>query len=118
MKFIVDAQLPRRLARRLQEAGHDAIHTLDLPAGNRTPVKEIIRLAEAEERIVITKDADFVDEHLVRGRPRRLLFVATGNISNTELEGQLLRNLERIVGLLISESSFLELGRGEIRIHE
>lgn len=36
MKFLVDAQLPRRLAGRLREAGHEAIHTLDLPLGNRT----------------------------------------------------------------------------------
>jgi transposase len=28
MKFLVDAQLPRRLAYRLREAGHDALHTL------------------------------------------------------------------------------------------
>jgi predicted nuclease of predicted toxin-antitoxin system len=33
MKFLVDAQLPRRLTYRLREAGHDALHTLDLPAG-------------------------------------------------------------------------------------
>jgi predicted nuclease of predicted toxin-antitoxin system len=31
MKFIIDAQLPRRLARFLQGLGYDAIHTLDLP---------------------------------------------------------------------------------------
>jgi predicted nuclease of predicted toxin-antitoxin system len=37
MKFVVDAQLPRRLARELAEFGHDAVHTLDLPAGNHTP---------------------------------------------------------------------------------
>jgi predicted nuclease of predicted toxin-antitoxin system len=36
MKFLVDAQLPRRLAALLQQAGHDTIHTLDLPLGNRT----------------------------------------------------------------------------------
>jgi len=35
MKFLVDAQLPRRLARWLQASGHDAIHTRDLPEGNR-----------------------------------------------------------------------------------
>lgn len=116
MKFVVDAQLPRRLARHIEEAGHQAIHTLDLPLGNRTPDREIIRLAEAEDRVVVTKDADFVDEHLLRGRPRRLLFVATGNISNAELEGLLLRNLGRIVDLL-NESAFLELGRNEIRVH-
>jgi hypothetical protein len=32
MKFIVDAQLPRRLARQLADAGHDAVHCLELPA--------------------------------------------------------------------------------------
>ncbi len=117
MKFIVDAQLPRRLARLLAEAGHEAIHTLDLPSGNRTPDREIIRLAEADHRVVVTKDADFVDEYLLRGTPRRLLLVATGNISNAELEGLLLRNLERIIDLL-NESSFLELGQNEVRIHE
>ena len=32
MKFLVDDQLPRRLARWLQAEGHEAIHTRDLPA--------------------------------------------------------------------------------------
>ena len=36
MKFLVDAQLPRRLADYLRAAGHDAVHTLDLPNANRT----------------------------------------------------------------------------------
>jgi predicted nuclease of predicted toxin-antitoxin system len=31
MKFLVDAQLPRRFCGWLTEAGHDALHTLDLP---------------------------------------------------------------------------------------
>jgi predicted nuclease of predicted toxin-antitoxin system len=36
MKFIVDAQLPRRLAIAMREQGHDALHMLDLPEGNST----------------------------------------------------------------------------------
>jgi predicted nuclease of predicted toxin-antitoxin system len=60
MKFIVDAQLPRRLARDLTAAGHDVIHTLDLPLQNRTSDSEIVALASKESRIVITKDSDFV----------------------------------------------------------
>ena len=36
MKFVVDAQLPLRLARWLGAEGRDAVHTLDLPDGNRT----------------------------------------------------------------------------------
>ncbi|MDO9425156.1 MAG: DUF5615 family PIN-like protein [Methylobacter sp.] len=37
MKFLVDAQLPRHLAASLKWSGHDVLHTLDLPTGNRTP---------------------------------------------------------------------------------
>lgn len=57
MKFLIDAQLPARLARHLHEAGHDAIHTLDLPGQNRTTDAEIARLADAEDRIVVSKTA-------------------------------------------------------------
>jgi len=30
VKFVVDAQLPRRLAPWLQQRGHEVVHTLDL----------------------------------------------------------------------------------------
>jgi len=45
MKFLIDAQLPRRMAGWLIQAGHDALHTLDLPAGNRTSDAEVIACA-------------------------------------------------------------------------
>jgi predicted nuclease of predicted toxin-antitoxin system len=37
MRFIVDAQLPVRLARFLHERGYDTLHTKDLPLQNATP---------------------------------------------------------------------------------
>ena len=69
MKFLVDAQLPRRLVYRLQEAGHDAIHTLDLPLGNRSPDRVINEISKLEQRIVITKDADFVNSFTLITNP-------------------------------------------------
>jgi len=60
MKVLIDAQPPRRFARRLHAAGHDAIHTLELPAGNRTTDAEICRIADSVGRAVVTKDADLV----------------------------------------------------------
>lgn len=85
MKFLIDAQLPARLARHLNDAGHDAIHTLELPEQNRTTDAEIARLADAQARILISKDSDFRDSHLLRGVPARLLIVSTGNITNRDL---------------------------------
>lgn len=59
MKFIIDAQLPRKLSTFLNEKGFDSIHTLDLSKGNNTLDTEINILSIKEERILISKDSDF-----------------------------------------------------------
>lgn len=69
MKFLVDAQLPRPLAASLKWSGHDVLHTLDLPSGNRTPDWRINEISVEEQRIVVTKDADFVNSFLLSGVP-------------------------------------------------
>ena len=86
MRFLVDAQLPRRVVDWLAAAGCDAVHTLDLPNGNRTTDQQILDFADREQRAAVTKDADFVDSHILQARPARLLLISTGNISNRELE--------------------------------
>lgn len=45
--------------------GHDALHTLDLPLGNRTPDADIVACAIRDNRIVVTKDSDFVQTFLL-----------------------------------------------------
>jgi len=54
MNFIVDAQLPRKLILLLRNAGHDAVHTLELPNRNRTTDAEINSISITEQRVVIT----------------------------------------------------------------
>jgi predicted nuclease of predicted toxin-antitoxin system len=73
MKFLVDAQLPRVLARKLAAAGHDVVHTWDLPLGNRTPDETIADLAASEGRVVVTKDRDFVTTFTLQRSPPKLL---------------------------------------------
>lgn len=117
MKFLVDAQLPRRLARLLQNAGHDTVHTRELSAGNSTPDSSINALSIAEQRVVITKDADFVQSFLLQSQPYKLLLVATGNIKNADLEALFQQHLSQLVDLL-QTYSYIELGRDAIIIHQ
>lgn len=65
MKFLIDAHLPGRLAGYLEAQGHDAIHVATLPRGFETSDAEITAWADADERVVVSKDADFVNSHLV-----------------------------------------------------
>jgi predicted nuclease of predicted toxin-antitoxin system len=85
VKFLIDAQLPARLAEFLNRAWHDALHTIGLPDGNRSTDSQIAQHADTENRVVVTKDQDFRDGHLLGRSPRKLLVVATGNTTNDAL---------------------------------
>jgi predicted nuclease of predicted toxin-antitoxin system len=113
MNFLVDAQLPRRMTSWLIAAGCDAMHTLDLPDGSRTTGEQINDVGDREHRVVVSKDADFVDGHLLRGRPAKLLLISTGNISNRDLEALVVPLIPDIVREFQTHS-FLEPGRAGI----
>ena len=102
MRILLDAQLPRSLVRSLEALGCDVLHTLDLPAGNRSSDQMISAIADRDQRVVFSTDADFVRSHLLRGIPARLLIVTTGNIGNLDLTALLLRALLELIHLFES----------------
>jgi predicted nuclease of predicted toxin-antitoxin system len=85
MKFLVDAHLPASLCRLLGERGHDVRHTRDLAAGNRAADEALIVVARREQRVVVTKDADFYHSHLLHGEPEKLVLVRVGNLRKRDL---------------------------------
>ena len=72
MKFIIDAQLPFILSRFLLKKGLDVIHTDNLPLKERTSDNEIRLISLNENRIVITKDSDFLDSFYIKNVPSKL----------------------------------------------
>ena len=116
MKFLVDAQLPRRLATHLQSLGHDVLHTLDLSRGNRTTDAELNQRSVLDQRILITKDADFVNSFLLQGQPFQLLLVATGNIGNVELLSLMDQHLPALQ-IVFAQAAFVELNHQGLVLH-
>lgn len=100
----------------MREKGFDCIHTLDLFDKNRTGDNSIISLSMKEERIVITKDKDFVSSFLLEKKPYKLIAVTAGNLSNDDLISIFSKNLESITGIL-SDHSFLEINRESLTTH-
>jgi predicted nuclease of predicted toxin-antitoxin system len=98
MKFIVDAQLPKSVSDFLCDKGHDCIHTLDLPNKNRTSDKEILAISINEQRIVITKDSDFLES-----------FITLLQILD--------QHLDTMINHLLYHS-LIEINKTEIIIHE
>jgi predicted nuclease of predicted toxin-antitoxin system len=85
VRVLVDTQLPKRLADLLLSFDIDAKHTLDLPQKNATPDQKIIKIADSENRIVVSKDSDFLDNYILKNHPKKLPIVSTGNINNDDL---------------------------------
>ena len=116
MKFLIDAQLPKRLAAKLKQAGFEATHTLELPDGNRTTDQALITLSIADQSVLVTKDSDFVQSFLLKRQPWKLLLVSTGNISNDELMKLFQVNIGQIADLLTA-FDFIELNRTNLICH-
>jgi len=114
-KFLIDAQIPRKLSEFLQWKGFDAIHTLDLPDKNRTTDAEINRISILQERVLISKDLDFIESIIISGKPYKLLYVATGNITNRELLKLFSDNLEEIVKC-VEQGRLIELSIDKITV--
>lgn len=58
MKFLIDNALSFRVAERLRDAGHDAVHVLDYEM-SRSPDEDIFERAASEGRVVVSADTDF-----------------------------------------------------------
>ncbi len=97
MKFLLDAHLPKKLSTFLVWKGYDSLHTLDLPNQNRTKGSQINQISIDEQRIVISKDLDFIESLLISNKPYKLIYISTGNITNKQLLEIFSRNIEKIV---------------------
>ena len=114
MKFLVDAHLPPGLCVELRQAGHDAIHTSDLPEQNATRDGAINEISLREQRAVISKDTDFYYSHLLQQRPWKLVLVRTGNLRAGDLKRLFAQHLTAIL-LALQTNSLVELNRVSIK---
>jgi predicted nuclease of predicted toxin-antitoxin system len=108
VKFLVDNQLPRELARWLNEHGHDAVHVLDRSQGQADD-RQIWSETIAEGRIVVSKDEDFF---ILATRPNdtgRLLWLRIGNCRTQSLLTSLEASLPAILQAFQSGQRIVEL---------
>lgn len=111
MKFIVDTQLPPKLATFLRTKGHDCIHTTFFPEGHLLQDEEIVVIAIEQRRTVITKDSDFSDHYFLKGAPPKVLLLKFGNISNADLLAYFETYLSVIVEAFEQDNNFILFDR-------
>ena len=117
MKFVVDEQLPRKLVLGLRSKGYEAIHADDIPhtLGKLSDIA-ICNFADAQDSIVITKDEDFWQQYLLMKKPKKLIYVTTGNIKNTDLFRLFEHNIDTLATHL-EDNNVIEINQKEMIIH-
>lgn len=115
--FLVDQQLPKALATFLAERGHDARHIKEYDGGTTMPDSDLARLADSEDRFVVTKDDDFRISHLLSKPPARLLHVTCGNITTRDLLSLFGEHWSALDAGL-STYRYLEINRAGVFVHD
>lgn len=111
MRVLCDVHIPYRLVQRLRELGVDATHVNRILDGSETQDSAIAAYVDANDMLLITKDRDFRDRHLLSGTPRRVLRITLGNLSNTELIGLLETQWAIVTETSARDRCYLELSR-------
>ncbi|MFN7793546.1 MAG: DUF5615 family PIN-like protein [Cyclobacteriaceae bacterium] len=114
LRFIVDTQLPPLLANYLTSKGHDSIHTTYFENGHLLQDAEISKIAIRENRIIVTKDNDFLERYAVYGSPPKVLLLQFGNSKNSELINSFEMELEKLVTLFSEGVNLIIFNRQQI----
>ena len=107
MRFLVDAQLPPALARKLVELGQQADHVQDLgleASSDRT----IWKTATELNAVIITKDEDFVRIGTERIGPQ-VIWLRIGNIGRRALLEKISKLLPQILDGLAGGEKIIEI---------
>jgi predicted nuclease of predicted toxin-antitoxin system len=105
MRFIVDEQLPPRLATWLRDQGHEVQHVIEIDLGGASDARVHERCVVLGA-VLVTKDADF--------RPQRrnqvpVVWLRMGNISTAELIRRFARAFGEIEEALAAGETLVEV---------
>lgn len=108
MRFLIDTQLPRSLARVIREAGHQAEHVLDLNLA-QSPDNDLWSYALHQGATILTKDEDFAHWVLTGRSGPSVVWLRIGNCTNAELTAWLLPVLPMIASALDQGDRLVEV---------
>ena len=112
VRLLIDSNLPPKLAHKLVDLGHDAIHVSDVFPGE-TEDFVIALYADQERRAVVSKDSDFRNMQIHGGVPTTVLEITTGNINNSDLM-QLIECSHDLIERALASAPYVELSRHQL----
>jgi predicted nuclease of predicted toxin-antitoxin system len=99
MKFLCDVHISYSLMKTLKSFGFETIHVNQILDKWNTKDRDITNFADQNDYVIISKDADFKTSFLLNQKPKKLVKINLGNISNSHLIEIFNNNIDRIRAL-------------------
>lgn len=106
MKLLFDQNLSPRLVQRLADCFPDSAHLQEFSLDTASDAV-VLDFAETNRFVLVSKDSDFFDPVLVRGRKTRVVWIRRGNCSTADIESILRRHVADIANLATTEGLYL-----------
>lgn len=110
MRVLCDVHIAFKIVKFFETHGIDATHVNNLPNSWYTADAEIAMFADANDLVVVSKDADFQTSHFLKHSPKKLLRIALGNLSTRETIILLEKFLPHIEQAFSNNTCFVEIG--------
>lgn len=114
IKFLIDTQLPPALSKYFLSQGYDSIHTTHFENGHLLQDLQIAAIAIDENRIVVTKDNDFLERFILKGAPPKILLLQLGNIKNAELLKFVEKEMNKITEAFGNDAQLVIVSREQL----
>ena len=108
IQFLIDAQLPPRLARVLIEAGHKAEHVEELGMRHAKDTA-IWEYAVRQQAVIVSKDEDFVERFRRKSGGPVIVWLRIGNAANASLLAWFIPILPKVVTRIQSGDRLIEV---------
>ena len=119
MHFLVDVHLPVTLSKFLHQHQHcKSTHVNQILQRWNTTDKEICNYADANNMIVVTKDADFKNSHFINNTPLKVIRITLGNTSNADLLKLFEKYIEFLLPLHQKRKFYIEISATQLNIIE
>jgi predicted nuclease of predicted toxin-antitoxin system len=108
VKILIDAQLPPGLKLMLAEAGHEALHVVDVGLRDADD-GQVLGYGAREGIAILRKDEDFAGRRLREPHGPIIIWLRVGNCSRAALVRWLTPLLASIEALVAAEESVVEV---------
>jgi len=107
VRFLYDVHISIKLSKLLERLGHQSEHVNNILDRWNTKDSDISFYADEHDQILITKDQDFRNSYVLNKKPKKILKINLGNISNLYLLHMAETNIPRISALYEQFDSFM-----------